>query len=365
MFKCAKAIAVILAVGLAACAIFGGGALAQKGGKARPRVISFYEVKGWTTRVIGTMDASGGNRSDVLVDHSIVQFSARWSSDGLWLGGYVRPVDPDQTDYAIFRIRPDGTDEREVVRYADVDLYNRALGRKSVIDVFGPDAAGVAEACWGPAGTMFFVAPVVYTITLQTGETVDRIGDRIFGVDVETGDVFQVTNEPTGYDDAWPHYSPALGKIVFVSDRTRKQELFVVNPDGSGLQQLTNFNDGLNIWNAVWNRAGTALAVSRAQSSPGDGNSDVWILHVGEDANNPGTLLVTESFVLRGDPNENEKAAAWSPDDSRLLISRSSHQIVSINMTDRNYPETILVNARVRDGTAIAAGDWNPVAPSP
>ncbi len=352
MFKSAKTILAILAAGVAVCAVFSGAALAQKGGKTSPRVISYFEVRGWTTRVIGTMDASGGNRSTVLVDHSSAELRARWSADGSWLGGHLRPVDSGGPDWAIYRIRPDGSDEREVVRYADVDLYNRNLGRKSVVDLEGGGV--VWQACWGPAGTMYFAAEVAYPPA--AGGTVYPTPYRIFGVDVDTGYLWQVTDEVDARDDSKPFYSAALDKIVFISDRTGKPQLFVVNPDGSGLQQLTYFEESLTIYRAIWSRDGTRLAICR--------DSDVWILHIG-DPDNSGTLQVTGGFLLRGDPNESESPAAWSPDDSRLLINRSDHQIVSIDMTNPDYPETVLVNQRLKDGAMIGAADWSPVEPSP
>ncbi len=81
-------------------------------------------------------------------------------------------------------------------------------------------------------------------------------------------------------------------------------------------------------------------------------NSDVWILKVG-DPNNSGILQVTDSFLLRGDTSKAEEAVAWSPDDTRLLINRTGQQIVSINMGDPAYPETILLDgSQIKNATA-------------
>ncbi len=64
--------------------------------------------------------------------------------------------------------------------------------------------------------------------------------------------------------------SALVGRIVFVSDRDGKEELYVINPDGSGLRRLTyNGDAGDAIVYPIWSPDGAKLAFMRVQIGPG------------------------------------------------------------------------------------------------
>jgi Tol biopolymer transport system component len=97
---------------------------------------------------------------------------------------------------------------------------------------------------------------------------------------------------------ATPAKEPATGRIVFTSDRRGRYEIYAVNPDGTGLTQLTHVGD---------------LDLSTAVPSP------------------DGKLIAFESSVMNADGSGQRElrgcssaaTPSWSPDSKRLVCSAS------------------------------------------
>ncbi len=95
-----------------------------------------------------------------------------------------------------------------------------------------------------------------------------RGGGRLFLVDTKTHQLSSLTfdGNATNFSDWSPHWSWSLDKIVFVSDRSGHPELWMIAPDGSGLRQLTNFQDQdgddiiTGMENPVWDPVGSRIA---------------------------------------------------------------------------------------------------------
>ena len=355
MFKYWKKAVTVLMVALVLGVTLGGPSLAAKGGKGggEPRVICYGKPG-----AVATIDENGDS-SLTVVEGKDIGYAASWSPDGNWLGGYQSDLGGDQS---VMMIRPDGSDEQIVVTYSEVDAFNVASGRKS------KPSGGIADVTWGPDGFMIFQADVVYTIEPHPDaidqEPYDVWAARLFMVNTITGDISRVTDEPGGYLDRFPHYSPALGKVVFVSYRVNNRaELFSINPDGTGLQQLTNLQ-GRRIWGAAWNNAGTQLAVSVETPGGVGSNSDIWLY----DVDLSGDIPATFAFALATDPDKTEIAASWAPGDTRLVFQRSwrpssrttRYQIVKVDLAEST--ETILVDSK---NSTAHTPDWNPVPPAP
>jgi Tol biopolymer transport system component len=84
------------------------------------------------------------------------------------------------------------------------------------------------------------------------------------------GRIKQLTFET---DDYWPRFSPDGKKIVFYSKRTGNRDIFAMNIDGSGLQQLTTHQ--AEDKDPDWSHDGSKIVWASAQS----GNFDIWIMN--------------------------------------------------------------------------------------
>src|SRR5919201_42308 len=66
--------------------------------------------------------------------------------------------------------------------------------------------------------------------------------------------------------DRMPRWSPDGKRIAFVSNRSGDWQIWTINPDGSGLQQLTYTSSGRTLY-PVWSPDGTRLAYGRENNS--------------------------------------------------------------------------------------------------
>jgi len=95
------------------------------------------------------------------------------------------------------------------------------------------------------------------------------------------------------------------GKIAFVSTREGNSEIYVMDPDGSGLRNLTNNSafDGSPAWSPDSNKI--------AFVSTRDGNSKIYVMN----PDGSGLKNLTNTPALDGSP-------AWSPTGNRIAFER-------------------------------------------
>src|SRR5262249_52736136 len=122
--------------------------------------------------------------------------------------------------------------------------------------------------CWLANNAFVFAGKTTYDASFFGGTPGTPItAERLFIVHAH-GTISplpeRVTLDET-FEDFSPHWSPALGKIVFIGQRksTYSTELYAINPDGTGLTQITDFGFPifLDLGHAVWSPSGGRLAV--------------------------------------------------------------------------------------------------------
>lgn len=100
----------------------------------------------------------------------------------------------------------------------------------------------------------------------------------------------------------------AIPPILFESNRDGTFDLYAVYPDGTGLQQLTDFEDETNVSNGspVWSPDGTQIGFSSRRD-------DDWDIHV----TNADGSFTTNLTAIAGEDDK----ASWSPDGALIAFN--------------------------------------------
>jgi Tol biopolymer transport system component len=170
----------------------------------------------------------------------------------------------------------------------------------------------------------------------------------LYVVDTRSGGPRRITSCPV-CRDVEPSWSPDGSKIVFGTQVGSKPRLYVLNPDGSGLEKLADggnpswspdgrriaFDGGDGVYTVnvdgsnrmllvsekggegpgfpSWSPDGTRIAFVRTPGRPGGFSAEVWTMRAdGSDQKR----LYRSACCIGGPP-----AATWSPDGHRIAIS--------------------------------------------
>ena len=141
----------------------------------------------------------------------------------------------------------------------------------------------------------------------------------IYVIDVDGTGLTKLTQDPdplVPIDDIRPDWSPDGSRIAFQSNRSviedpvtgsksRNHDIFLMNPDGTGVVQLTSHaaTDAA----PEWSPDGKRIAF---QSNRG-GNDDIWVM----EADGSGLVQLTNNAVRDAKPS-------WSPDGKRIAFHR-------------------------------------------
>jgi hypothetical protein len=316
-----------LAAGLA----IGGPASAQSkgGGKPKPpppnipRQICFSStIEKPFQGVLQRVDVNGTSIITVKTGVHRAQWP-RWSPDGLLIGGYHKTVD---RDLALMVMSPDGANEHVVMTADQFNAWN--LSRPGVLDSLYPTDSSISDPCWLGNNAFVFSGKTTYDASFFGGNPGETItATRLFMVDAN-GTIAPLTETAAlgvTLSDYSPHWSPSLNKIVFIGRRplgfSSTPDLFAINPDGTGLVQITRSFSEWIPRHAVWSPAGDRLAVAE-----GNGFRSLWILDVDLGQPNPGTGeegRVTAMLPFRAPEGAQVRTPAWSPDGRFLVYSQS------------------------------------------
>jgi Tol biopolymer transport system component len=149
-----------------------------------------------------------------------------------------------------------------------------------------------------------------------------------------TRDVYMIGSDGSGLtrltsgegDNAYSAFSPDGSKIVFTSDRTGTRQVWLMNADGSGQQQLT-FDAQTKDQVPDWSPDGSKIAYLADTHGVADivnpSWGDIWVMYADGSNQHPITHDATDY------------GTAWSPDGSRIAtMDMPSRTIYTLNGED-------------------------------
>jgi len=226
------------------------------------------------------------------------------------------------TDAEIFTIRPDGTGKRQLTMNGQNDFFpdwspdGRAIAYESSssidVDIWIQDQSGERNLTndprianrypsWSPDGARI-------AFSRQSPLTGDGpiVTVRVDG----RGPLRLTSSDGVNTQPAW---SPDGDTIVFVSDRSGNHDLWSVNPDGTGLTQITDTPNRQEA-NPDWSPDGTRLAFDVCQSAtfPCAGITPNYEI-VTSDADGTNLTRLTSVAGIDAHPS-------WSPDGTQIAF---------------------------------------------
>ncbi|MGB5399866.1 MAG: protein kinase [Thermoanaerobaculia bacterium] len=328
------------------------------------RTIAFWGIRefdgGGAQREIGTIRADGGEPRWVVED-SAVDWSPVWSpgseslyyisdrggSANIWrIGldpasgeatGQPRPLTAPSRLVSRIAISGDGkqmvfTDENVSSNVARVELETASGAGLPVAVTRGSSEFVQAQA--SPDGE--------WVAFRSTGSQED-----LYVVRADGSDLLQLTDDSA--KDRRPSWSPVGEQILFYSDRSGRYEFWVMNRDGSGLEQVTD-GEGDSFFYPKWSPDGEKISATTSNSSA------IWDLSLTKPARDYELLPpIDEDGRYLFDPE-------WSPDGTRLagVVLRanqapSGNEGVAIYSLDSGEYEIIY---EPEEGLAVLGAYW-------
>ncbi len=229
-------------------------------------------------------------------------------------------------DYEIAVMAPDGT--RQTV----------------VVNSWADDVA----PAWAPGGRQIAFLTFRDTEKGKWGKGDGSI--YVVGFDPATGQKTEPAHRVTddGGNDDWPAWSPDGKRIVFQSDRSGNEDIWIINADATGLVQLTHNPKADRHPN--WSPDGKKIAFSSNRS----GNEEVWVIDVAAAlASSDDSMAVN----LTQSPGR-DRYPFWSPDGKQLTFNthRDDDYEIYVMNADGSQQRNLSQSPQSTEGLA----DWSP-----
>jgi Tol biopolymer transport system component len=257
--------------------------------------LAFYETSSSGTLDLYAMNASGSILKQLTAGLK-TQGEPKWSADGNSILFVAEPYS--------------NTQQIHIIRLAAGAARAVNLSNNSYDETF-PD--------WSPDSSRIAFA------SNRSG------GYQVYTMKPDGSDVQPLTlSQNYGYS-GWPAWSPDGKRIAYTAGGVPEQtELYVINADGSNVQQLTHYNT--LVARPLWSPDGSKIVFTYQKGVADQARYNVYIIN----ADGSGQRALTTGDTIDRNPS-------WSPDGKRVAFNS--------NLSDNRTDEVFTINP---DATGIA-----------